>query len=169
MKKFHSIVLQGVSDADRIYWNVCAGQPGRVHDASQFVVSSLHTQLSTKRILAKPIIRLRNICIQPYLIGDTTYPSRPYMLKNYKPANPAMVNKMRFDSAVNGGRVAIEQTFGSLKNRWHIRKAFNISVEKAEVGPLACCVLHNYYEIQHERVHVIADCRIRNICWVPCW
>lgn len=161
-KKFHSIVLQGVCDADRIFWNVCAGQPGGVHDAGQVAVSSLHTHISTRRILAEPIIHLRNINIQPYLIGDTSYPSRPYMLKNYKPANPAMVDKMRFDSAVNGERVVIEQTFGSLKNQWRILKAFNMSVEKAAVVTLACCVLHNYCEIQHERVPVPADFRIQN-------
>jgi DDE superfamily endonuclease len=35
-KKFHSVVLQGVCDMDRLFWNVCAGQPGGVHDAGQF-------------------------------------------------------------------------------------------------------------------------------------
>ena len=30
------------------------------------------------------------------------------MLKNYKSANPAMVDKIRFDSVMNGGRVVIE-------------------------------------------------------------
>jgi hypothetical protein len=73
------------------------------------------------------------------------------MLKNYKLANPAMVDKIRFDSAFNGGRVVIEQVFGSLKNRWRILKAFNMSVEKVVVVTLACCVLHNYCEMCHER------------------
>ena len=68
------------------------------------------------------------------------------MLKNYKPANPAMVDKIRFDSAVNGGRVVIEEAFRSLKNRWRILKAFNMSVEKVAVMTLACYVLHNYYK-----------------------
>ena len=86
-KKFHSIVLQGVCNADRIFWNECAGQPDGVHDAGQFVVSSLHTQLSTRRILVEPTIRLRNINIQPYHIGDTTYPNRPYIPK-YDPVFP---------------------------------------------------------------------------------
>ena len=161
-KKFHSIVLQGICDAERIFWNVCACQPDGVHDACQFVISSLHAQLSTRRILAEPISRLRNINIQPYLIGDTAHPSMPYMLKNYKPANPAMVDKMRFDSAVNDGMVVIEQVFGSLKYRWRILKAFNMSVEKVVVVILACCVLHNYCEMQHECVHVLADHRLRN-------
>ena len=161
-KKFHSIILQGVYDADRIFWNVCAGQPGGVHDASQFDVSSLHAQLSTTQILAQPIIRLRDINIQPYLIGDTAYPNRPYMLKNYKPANPAMVDNMRFDSIVNGGRMVINQAFGSLKNRWHILKVFHMSVKKAVVMALACCVLHNFCEMQHEHVLVPADHRLQN-------
>ena len=37
-----------------------------------------------------------------------------------------------------------------------------MSVEKVAVVTLACCVLHNYCEIQHERVHVPANCRIQN-------
>ena len=94
-KKFHSIVLQGVCDTNRMFWNVCAGQPGGVHDAGQFVVSSLATQLSTRRILATPVIRLGGLDIRPYLIGDTAYPSRPYMLRNFKPGNAAMVDHMR--------------------------------------------------------------------------
>ena len=107
-RKFHGIVLQGVCNADRIFGNVYACQLGGVHDAGSFVVSLLHTQISTRCISAEPIIRLGNINIQLYLIGDTTYPNKPYILKNYKPANPAMVDKMRFYSAMNGGRVIIE-------------------------------------------------------------
>ena len=102
------------------FGNVCAGQPSEIHDACQFVVSSLHMQLRTRRILGESIIRLQNINIQPYLIGDTTYPNIPYMFKNYNPANPAMVDKMRFDYAVNGGRVVIKQAFRFLKNHWRI-------------------------------------------------
>ena len=82
------------------------------------------------------------------------------MLKNHKPANPAIIDKMRFDSVVNGGKVVIEQTFGSLKNRYRILKAFNMLIEKTVVVTLACCALHNYYEIQHERVPVPTDCRL---------
>jgi hypothetical protein len=57
--------------------------------------------------------------------------------------------------------VVIEQAFGSLKNRWRILKAFNMSVEKATLVTLACCVLHNYYEIHNQRVPIPADVRLR--------
>lgn len=36
------------------------------------------------------------------------------------------------------GRMVIEQTFGTLKNRWCILKAFNMSVEKTTLVTLAC-------------------------------
>ena len=64
-KKFHSIVLQGVCDTNRMVWNVCAGQPGGVHDARQFDMSSVAAQLSTRQILATPIINLRGMDIRP--------------------------------------------------------------------------------------------------------
>jgi hypothetical protein len=34
MKKIHSVVLQGVCDVDKIFWNVCASQPRELHDGS---------------------------------------------------------------------------------------------------------------------------------------
>ena len=68
----------------------------------------------------------------------------------------------RFDSSVNNGRVVIEQAFGSLKNHWRILKGFNMSVEKAALVTLACCVLHNYCEGQRQRVPVPADIRLQH-------
>ena len=72
-KKFHSIVLQKVCHLNKLFWNVCAGQRGGVHDTGQFVVSSLTAQLNSRQILAEPVIRLNEMDIGPYLIGDTTY------------------------------------------------------------------------------------------------
>ena len=45
-KKFHSIVLQGICDSNKMFWDVCAGQPRGVHDAGQFAISSIASQLS---------------------------------------------------------------------------------------------------------------------------
>ena len=166
-----------------------------MHDAGQFVVSSLAVQLSSRQILAEPVIRLSGMDIRPFLIGNTAYPSRPYMLRNYNLRNPAMVDQnryvqsiylyfyflynvyifvfliaillnllcgsYRFDSSVNSGRVVIEQAFGSLKNRWRILKGFNMSVDKAALVTLTCCVLHNYCEIHRQRVPLPAHVRLQ--------
>ena len=37
-----------------------------------------------------------------------------------------------------------------------------MSIEKIVIVTLACCVLHNYFEMQHERVHVPTNYRLRN-------
>ena len=77
-------------------YNTTTGQPGGMHDAGQFFVSSFAVQLSSKQILAEPVIRLSGMDIRPYLIRDAVYPSRPYMLRNYKSRNPAMVDQNRY-------------------------------------------------------------------------
>ena len=99
-KKFHSIVLQGTCDSNRMFWNVCASQSGGVHDAGQFAVSSTATQLNRRQSLAKLVIRLKRMDIRAYLIGDTAYPSRPYLLKNFKLGNSAMVNHNRYGNCL---------------------------------------------------------------------
>ncbi len=54
------------------------------------------------------------------------------------------MDKHRYDSSMNLGRVIIENAFGSLKNRWRILRHFNLKVDKAAKVIVACCVLHNY-------------------------
>jgi hypothetical protein len=68
----------------------------------------------------------------------------PKIPTHHKLANLAMVDKMRFDYAVNGGGVVIKQVFGSLKNRWRFLKVFIMSVKRTVVVTLAYYVLHNY-------------------------
>jgi hypothetical protein len=48
---------------------------------------------------------------------------------------------------MNSGKVIIEIGFRSLKNQKIILKIFNLSVNKAPIVAITCCVLHNYCEI----------------------
>jgi hypothetical protein len=92
--------------------------------------------------------------VRPYLLGDSAYPSRPYLLKIFKASTTDLRynDKKRFDESVNSGRVIIEHAFGALKNRWQILKNFNMSMDRAATVTLTCCVLHNFCEIYGERV-----------------
>jgi hypothetical protein len=83
-KKRNSIVVQAVCDADKLFWNVCAGCPGGVHDGGQFKTSSLYRQLRRQEILQQPEVRVGGSILKPYLIGDSTYPIRRYLMKNYR-------------------------------------------------------------------------------------
>jgi hypothetical protein len=97
--------------------------------------------------------------VRPYLLEDSAYPSRPYLLKIFKASvtDPRCNDKKMFDESVNSGRVVIEHAFGALKNRWRILKHFNMSMDKAATVILACCVLHNFCEIYGGRVPLPED------------
>jgi hypothetical protein len=45
------VVVQGICDANKIFWSVCVGEPGGVHDGGQFKYSILCRQLQTHEIL----------------------------------------------------------------------------------------------------------------------
>jgi hypothetical protein len=149
-KKRNSIVVQAVCDVEKIFWNVCAGCPGGVHDGGQFKTSSLYQQLRRQQVLQHPQIMVRGLTVKPYLIGDSAYPICTYLMKNYKSKYAGDVNhedKKRFDKSMNRGRVVIEHAFAALKSRWKILTNFPDEVDKAAKETLACCVLHNFCEL----------------------
>jgi hypothetical protein len=82
--------------------------------------------------LATPGFIVDGTHIKFFLLGDAGYPSRTYLLRNYKPAE-GDVDKIRFDKQINGGRVSIENAFGLLKMRWRILISLNSRVDTAHV------------------------------------
>jgi hypothetical protein len=104
--------------------------------------------------LHEPVLDIDGVEVRPYLLGDSAYPSRPYLLKFFKASTTDLRfnDKIIFDESVNSGRVIIEHVFGALKNRWRILKNFNMSMDRAATVTFACCVLHNFCEIYGERV-----------------
>ncbi len=62
---------------------------------------------------------------------------------------------------MNSEKVVIEYAFGSLKNRWKILKHFNSIVNKTLPIIVACCVLHNYYEMWGVPEPRLANARIK--------
>jgi hypothetical protein len=79
------------------------------------------------------------------LIADFAYLIRTYLQKNWTLED---LNKKRYDSCMNSGRVVIENAFGTLKNRWRVLKNFNLKVVRANMVTVVCCWLHNYCEMQ---------------------
>jgi hypothetical protein len=98
----------------------------------------------------------------PFLIGDATYPNRTYLQKNFKTHIHVNVDKIRYNSNMNLGKVVIENAFGSLKNRWRILKHFNFKVDKASSITIVCCVLHNYCEMWGAPKLGLTNEKIRN-------
>jgi hypothetical protein len=100
-----------------MFWNICAGCSGRVHDRGQFKTLSLYQELRCQQILQHPQLTVRGSTIKPYLVGDSAYPIRPYLMKNYRSKiaiDPNHDNVKRFDKSMNRGRVIIEHALAVL-------------------------------------------------------
>ena len=81
-----------------------------MHDARQFRWSSIYIQLRRSNILPKLVLDIGRMEVRSYLIGDSTYSSCPYLLKNFMPSvtDPPFFDKRRFDQSMNSDRVVIE-------------------------------------------------------------
>jgi hypothetical protein len=62
--------------------------------------------------------------------------------KKWKTINLIDVNKIKYDSSMNKGRVVTKNAFDSLRNRWKILRHFNFKVDRAPKVAITCCVLH---------------------------
>ena len=58
---------------------------------------------------------------------------------------------------MNSGRITIENAFCALKNRWRILRRFNSRIDKAARVTIACCWLHNYFEVRNEVESYLAN------------
>ncbi|KAL2622327.1 hypothetical protein R1flu_002532 [Riccia fluitans] len=153
-KKFYSILLQGVCDADKVFWDVCCNAPGGLHDSIHLRASSLWGKLKEGRILEQPIAFMGGRPIRPFLVGDTDYPIMPFLITPFSSSaqnqhSSALQNE--FDAELNKAHACIESAFGILKKRWGILTNMNIGLQYTPQVVIACCVLHNFCQLAGER------------------
>ncbi|KAG6543027.1 hypothetical protein Mapa_015523 [Marchantia paleacea] len=152
-KKFYSVLLQGVCDADKVFWDVCCNAPGGLHDAIHLRSSSLWLKLKEGRVLEQPIAQVSTRPIRPFLVGDTDYPIMPFLITPFSPARNSQSSALQndFDAELNKAHSCIESAFGILKKRWGILTNLNIGLQYAPQVVIACCVLHNFCQLAGER------------------
>ncbi len=63
---------------------------------------------------------------------------------------------------MNLRRVVIENTFGSLKNRWRSLKHFTSRIDRTSSIIVTCCVFHNYCEMWSAPELGLANARIKD-------
>ncbi len=72
---YNYIVLQGICNMDKLFWNVCCLVRGGTTNGGQFKMSFIHEQLQTRSILREPIVVVESLEIKPYFLGDVGYAS----------------------------------------------------------------------------------------------
>ena len=142
-KQCYSIVLQGVIDSECKFLDASAGYPGSVHDARSFRRSEFFRQISAGDIMGGTRV-INNVNVRPYLIGDTAYPLRPYLMTAYH-GGRLTPPQQRFNKVLTKLRVVVERAYGKLKMRWRcILKELEDDTQRVADITLACCILHNF-------------------------
>lgn len=147
-KKFHSIILQAVCDADMVFTDVFVGFPGRAHDARVLEESFLFEEAASRYDGG-------------YLLGDAAYPLLPWLLPPYRHVTSSWQPWMsKFNRVHSKQRVVIEIAFGLLKGRfWRLDKIDVNSIPQAVEIVMAACVLYN---LARRHADVLEDSDISN-------
>ncbi|XP_041374252.1 putative nuclease HARBI1 [Gigantopelta aegis] len=131
---FHSLNIQGICDNNKKFTNLVARWPGSAHDT--FIWNNC--KLSED---------FENGNIHGYLLGDSAYPLRPWLLTPI--ANPQNAAEDRYNRHHRQTRQQIEGTFGIWKLRWLCLHAYGgalmFTPDRCVRVITATAVLHNIY------------------------
>ena len=76
-------------------------------------------------------------------VGDSAFPSRPWLLKPYQEGTRVLVER-HYNTGLSSARVVSEHTFGMLKGPWRILyKKNECALENIQIVVMTCILLHN--------------------------
>lgn len=146
-KMNHSIILQGICSATKVFTNVSIGTPGSRNDNRALSFSSVYRNLMANGH--------RGLLYEDryHLIGDKAYPNRSWMMSPYKNYGNLTRKQRRYNYKHSVTRVVIEHTFGLLKGRWRRLLCLVLKdVAKDTNFILAACILHNFCYLHNDAV-----------------
>ena len=146
-KKFHSIILMAVADANYKFLYANIGAPGSDGDAGTWNRSSLFRLLRDNRAgLPEPEPLPNDDEPVPYhLVGDDAFGLEPHMMKPYSHRSQVPQERI-FSYRLSRARRTVENAFGLLQTRFRVfERSLAVAPHKARVIALCCVVLHNLY------------------------
>lgn len=137
-KKHFSINLQAVVDANMRFTNIYCGEPGSLHDSRVLRRSPMYETAFANQIQLFPD--------ETFLIGDSAYPSLPWLVPPYKDNGHLTPQQIEFNYMLSSTRMSVERAFGNLKGRFRRIKFFNEYRQMPFIinVVVAACILHNY-------------------------
>lgn len=144
-KKFFSIVLMGLVDADYKFLWIDVGGDGYMSDAMIYNDSELKECLCDGSIgFPAPAALPHDDQDTPYfLLGDDAFGLRTYMMKPYAARNLTKEERI-YNYRISRGRRIVENAFGILAQRWQVLLGtMQQEPETARLIVEACVCLHN--------------------------
>lgn len=135
-KRFFSIVLQGVVDADMKFTNIYCGEPGSLHSARVLRRSLLYdtAQNDMENIFPNGMS----------IIGDSAYPSLPWLVPPFRGNGHLTAQQSEFNFLHSSTRIVVERAFGYLKGRFRRLKFLELlDIEFIPKLITAVCIMHN--------------------------
>lgn len=145
-KKFFSIVLQAVVDADYRFIFIDVGGYGRISDGGILKASKLCRALKKNLIKFPKPDKLPNcrLTLPYFFVGDGAYPLMENLMKPFPGKSLPRAHAI-FNKALSRARVVVEIAFGHLCQRWPIfYTTINKSPKLVQSIVKCACVLHNF-------------------------
>ncbi|XP_077151652.1 protein ILRUN isoform X1 [Ranitomeya variabilis] len=146
-KKYFSIVLMAIADANCRFIAVDIGTFGRGNDSQTFKNSDMGCLVYGKNFKYSPAQHLPNTQGPPMpfvMVGDEAFQMCENLLKPYSSRDLNHTRRI-FNYRLTRARRTVECTFGILVAKWRIlASAINLKVETVDEVVKACVVLHNY-------------------------
>ena len=151
-KKFFSIVLMGVVNANYEFIMADVGVNGRVSDGGVISVTEFGRRLEEAALnLPEPEPIVQNGRNMPYVfVADDAFAMSENLLKPY--GGKLDHDQRVFNYRLSRARRVSENAFGILSARFGvIRNTIQLEPEKATTITLACCYLHNFLRKKSKR------------------
>ncbi|XP_008180130.1 protein ALP1-like [Acyrthosiphon pisum] len=146
-KKYFSIVLMAIADANLCFIAIDFGAYGKEGDSNVFKESCFGKKLYSNQLKLPELANLPNTNEHPQpfvFIGDEAFALHSNLLRPY-PGRGLNDTKRVFNYRLSRARRTVECTFGVLANKWRVLHT-PIQFEPDFVDEIikSCCVLHNF-------------------------
>lgn len=146
-KKFFSVVLMAIADANLRFVAINVGAYGKEGDSTVFRDSPLGKKLYSNSLNLPPprLLPNTNSNPQPFvMVGDEAFKLSTNLLRPYPSRNLNATTRV-FNYRLSRCRRSVECAFGILANKWRIFHT-PILVQPDFIDEIvkACCILHNF-------------------------
>ncbi|XP_061577547.1 uncharacterized protein LOC133444079 isoform X2 [Cololabis saira] len=148
---WHSVILQAVVDHQLRFTDVYAGWPGSTSSSAVLCSSDLYLKAEDRPdgylFPREKSLLYDDVEIPVHLIGDASYPLKPWLMKGYIEEHQLSPEQQRFTFTLASVRSVVDAAFMRLKGRWRcLLKKSDIDVSMMPRVVVSCCVLHNICE-----------------------